>query len=197
MRDLDVTIAQVQSRIPGLGPDRSAGPVLLAILDADLTSRRADLTNALSSDRYTELADHFRDKVASIRIVGTASWAEDASRTELARLRGTYGTLGREPTDHKLHDLRIAVKHARYSLDLVGDAHTKPLARALKSLQMQLGDHQDAVVCEELVRAAATPETLLAGRIIEHQHQRRAVVRAALPDAWDAVERAAPGVSFL
>ena len=62
-----------------------------------------------------------------------------------------------------------------------------------------LGDHQDAHVAEERIRALVKPRTgvaqaLAAGRVIERQHERRRVARAAFPQAWRALEHDAKGV---
>ncbi len=68
------------------------------------------------------------------------------------------------------------------------------MARA-KSFQDVVGDHQDAVVAEERLRALV-PElgsgeaVFAAGRVVERQRRRRVEARAALPGAWAKLERA-------
>jgi CHAD domain-containing protein len=53
---------------------------------------------------------------------------------------------------------------------------------ALKALQETIGEHQDAVVAEARLRAAARARTALAaGRLIEAQRSRRRAARAAYP----------------
>jgi CHAD domain-containing protein len=80
----------------------------------------------------------------------------------------------------------------------VGKAATAVI-RDAKVLQDVLGDHQDAAVAEARVRALVRPRTgaaqaIAAGRVIERQHERRRVARAAFPEAWLALERDAQGV---
>ena len=57
-----------------------------------------------------------------------------------------------------------------------------------------LGEHQDAVVAEERIRALAArtedPEArFAAGRLVERQRARRAAARADVPAASERVER--------
>ena len=54
-----------------------------------------------------------------------------------------------------------------------------------KRLQDVVGEHQDAVVAEERLRALSEPATaLLVGRLIERQRARRHSARAEVPKAW-------------
>ena len=70
---------------------------------------------------------------------------------------------------------------------MVGDE--KVVARA-KEFQDVVGEHQDAVVAEERLRALAKPSTaLLVGRLIERQESRRADARRTVPKAWKRLEK--------
>jgi len=80
-------------------------------------------------------------------------------------------------------------------VDRDGDG-AKPVARylaALKSLQVIIGEHQDAVVAAERLRklaAAASPEQALAGgRLVEREEERRAEARAAWSKAWKRLRK--------
>jgi len=60
---------------------------------------------------------------------------------------------------------------------------------AAKTLQLLLGEHQDAVVAESLLRDATvvdarTGAAFVAGRMAERQAARRARVKEQLPGAW-------------
>jgi CHAD domain-containing protein len=88
------------------------------------------------------------------------------------------------------------VKRARYAAELAAPELGKrgrDFVEAAKRLQEVLGEHQDAAVAEERVRAwagrgsgrdAAVP-------LVERERQRKAAARAAWPAAWDGLRRAA------
>jgi CHAD domain-containing protein len=63
-----------------------------------------------------------------------------------------------------------------------------------KAFQDVVGEHQDAVVAEERLRAlipalASSDAVLAAGRVVERQRLRRREARAALPAVWAKLER--------
>jgi len=101
-------------------------------------------------------------------------------------------------TDHELHDLRLRVKRARYTLELAEAVAAKGAARAIaraKVVQDTLGEHQDATVAAERIRALlAGPHgvrwAVAAGRLIERQTVRREQARRAFPAAWAELEKA-------
>ena len=67
-----------------------------------------------------------------------------------------------------------------------------PLVDALKDLQELIGDHQDAVVAAERIRAMSLgrpSEAVLF--ILEVEERRRQAARAELPSTWRRFERAA------
>ena len=79
----------------------------------------------------------------------------------------------------------------RYVAELAGDS--KVVTRA-KQLQDVLGEHQDAVVAGERLRAlAARGDATLAfaaGRIAEREEARRREARKRWPSAWRALRKA-------
>jgi CHAD domain-containing protein len=85
-------------------------------------------------------------------------------------------------TDEALHRARVQAKRLRYAAEVAGDAK---LVERAKEFQDVVGEHQDAVVAEERLRALAKPSTaLLVGRLIERQESRRADARRNVPKAW-------------
>ena len=102
--------------------------------------------------------------------------------------------LGKRPTDGELHALRIRAKRARYTAELAAvGSESKALSRylvQLKALQDVIGDHQDAVVAEEKIRAVARAKTAIAaGRLIERERERRRERRRDYPPALARVLR--------
>ena len=60
-----------------------------------------------------------------------------------------------------------------------------------KALQEILGEHQDATVAEERLRAWANEgQTDAAIRLIQLEGERKRVARGAWPDAWKELRRA-------
>ncbi len=64
-----------------------------------------------------------------------------------------------------------------------------------KRFQDVIGDHQDAVVAEEKLRALTAqlndpPSAFVAGLLVERQRERRRDARAAVPDAWQRLSKA-------
>ena len=91
--------------------------------------------------------------------------------------------------------MRIRVKRARYAAELASGELGKGGARfvaAAKELQDVLGEHQDAVVAEDVIRTwlAESPGGAVAGgRLVERERMRRAAARSAWPEAWILLER--------
>ena len=83
------------------------------------------------------------------------------------------------------------MKRARYAAELLGsDAYVK----AAKTLQDVLGEHQDAVVAEERLRALATRQpagAIAAGRLVERERARAARCRDGMGLAWKRLAKQA------
>jgi CHAD domain-containing protein len=176
--------------------------VLLRALDAEHAADRTALLAALDEPRFVALVERLETETAAPPAGAGAESLQALAGREFRRLRKAVRALGAAPPDAELHAARIAVKRARYSAELaeraVGKAATAVI-RDAKVLQDVLGDHQDAAVAEARVRAHVRPRTsaaqaIAAGRVIERQHERRRVARAAFPEAWLALERDAQGV---
>jgi CHAD domain-containing protein len=65
---------------------------------------------------------------------------------------------------------------------------------AAKTFQDVVGEHQDAVVAEDRIRAAArkagsASAALAAGRLVQLERDRRRATRAAVPGSWKKLER--------
>jgi CHAD domain-containing protein len=133
----------------------------------------------------------------------TDPWADLAAlgAAEFGRLakgqRRLDRAFGGNPPDDDLHALRILGKRARYAAELQpkSPAVTVFLA-ALAGFQEVLGDHQDASVLEDQLRAmvatSGDPAAAIAvGRIVETGRRRKRAARRAYPSAWAAVAEAA------
>jgi CHAD domain-containing protein len=198
VRDLDVLLQRLREQVDALpADDRFAAERLAQVLADEHELARAQLVEALESDRYLTLLDRLaemaREPAASGRQKPLASLA--ARRFE--RLRAGIAGLPKEPSDAELHRIRIQVKRARYAAELaeatVGRRAARFIARA-KCLQDVIGEHQDAVVAarriqEALASTRGSRVAFAAGRLVEREEERRHETRAAFPKAWRKLEK--------
>jgi CHAD domain-containing protein len=196
VRDLDVLLEHVRAELDGLDePDRAAGGVLAATLELELEAARRRLLGALNSDAYRSLLSRLR-LPPRLAPEADAVPLERIARKEFRRLSRVVDRLGGHPDEAAVHRLRIALKRARYVAELsapAGKAGRRFLADA-RALQTLLGEHQDAVVAEQRLRAATVVDlrsaaAFVAGRLAERQRARRARVREQLPAAWKRLRK--------
>jgi CHAD domain-containing protein len=118
------------------------------------------------------------------------------------KLRALAATMAADATDDELHELRLRGKRLRYAAELAEPTGGKPvrrLVRATRALQEVLGDHQDAVVAEDRVRALLKKttdpeEAFVAGRLVEREQVRQAATRSTWRAAYLDVDEAAAKV---
>jgi CHAD domain-containing protein len=203
VRDADVLIDHLQKEFVSLGPDAIHGRALLAVLESDRCSARDQLHEALDSDRYARLVEAVEQAARAPRTVHANVTLERMARREFRDVRKHQRRMGPLPSDAELHRLRIRLKRARYAAELVKPVRVKGASgkrvrkflRCATALQTVLGEHQDAVVAEGAVREVAkgtnkTDASLVAGRLIEREHVRRARTRREFLPAWRKLERA-------
>jgi CHAD domain-containing protein len=146
------------------------GPVAQRISD-DLHGRfqrgHAEALEVLDSDRYFRLLDQLEEfsLAPPISAVGTQSarrmlpklLAADLKRVRKRAKQVTTASSPRE-RDLALHEVRKAAKRLRYAAESarpVYGGRAKRLARAAKSVQQLLGEHQDTVVARAVLRELA------------------------------------------
>jgi CHAD domain-containing protein len=193
VRDLDVLLARLRAEAAELGgEDEKAAVRLLRKLTRERKRARTTLLSALDGARYLQLLDRFESELAALEPTGADVSLSSLARREVKKLRTAVRALPQDPEDDALHALRKLGKRARYASELAG--HDQVVRRA-KEFQDVLGEHQDAAVAEERLRAlaagAAPAEAIAAGRLLEREESRRIAARAAWPDAWKRLERAA------
>jgi CHAD domain-containing protein len=198
VRDLDVLLLHLREEVRALeGEDRSAGLELIAALDEERTAARAELVRALSSGRYLTLLARLEEAVPGPRWVGDDIPVEELAAKSFRKLAKAAKALGKDATDEELHAVRIRAKRARYAAELaeavVGKPATRFVRRARK-LQDVIGEHQDAVVAEQRLRAAAAKEhtqqaAISVGRLVERERVRQRRTRARVPKALRKLNR--------
>jgi CHAD domain-containing protein len=198
VRDLDVLIEHLEEEIEALEPSEArAARNLLGFLDEDRQAARTAMLAAMSERRYYELLDHLEAAAAAPRARESDVTLAEIAAKEFRKLRKAVKALPNDPPDDELHAVRIRGKRARYAAELAEGAVGKPARRFVqdaKRFQDVVGEHQDAVVAEERIRALL-PRTssqqahLAAGRLIERERTRRREARAAFAKAWSALEK--------
>ncbi len=157
------------------------------------------MLEALRSERYFALLATLEGAAAAPPAGDGGVSLRKAARKEFGRLAKAMDELAAEPSDKAVHRARIKGKRARYAAELLEDdlgSAGKRLIAAAKTFQDVAGEHQDAVVAEERIRKLlrgkrAQRTALAAGILIAGERERRARTAAALPDAWNDLDKAA------
>jgi CHAD domain-containing protein len=204
VRDADVLGSRLRHRTAELSnADARAATQLLDRLEHERTTGRTALLGALSSDRYNALIDAIIIATHEPRFA-SESIARRVARDVLPelvakrwhRLQRAAKVLTPESPDQALHDVRILAKRCRYAAEAAtrvcgGDA--RRFAAAISDVQELIGKHQDTVIAEDWLRAAAeaTPSTgLVAGLAIAQERSERARCRQELlTSIWPATNR--------
>ncbi|MEB3366021.1 CHAD domain-containing protein [Saccharopolyspora mangrovi] len=210
VRDLDVLLERLRSEFTGLNEsERNAAERLISGLDAEYLQARGEMLAALDGDRYWNLLDRLawatRELSGRDSDVDAESQLRRLVRRQFGKLHKAVERLPDEPADAQLHALRIDGKRVRYTAELAEPllgAPVKRLIKATKGFQDVLGEHQDACVAEERLRAlldavGPRPEVEIAfaaGRLVEREEVRKADRRARWPESWAALSAAASEV---
>ena len=199
-RDLDVLIARLRDEVAELdGPDAvSAGKIVTQLEDERAAAQR-ELLETLESQRYADVLA-LLGQVAEAPPVATSDISlARLTQREFRKLKRQIEALGPTASNDSLHRARIQAKRLRYATELSSRVLGKKgdgVVSAAKTFQDVVGAHQDAVVAEEHIRAAARRSRgvgagIAAGRLIERERSRRAEARAGVPEAWKLLERRA------
>lgn len=196
VRDLDVLLEHLDSEAAALeGEDARAFRRLRARLVAERRDARESLLEAMDGERYFRLLDALEGAANAPAGEAPTPLAEIAAEA-FRRLRMVAKALHARPTDAELHGVRIETKRARYATELAAPELGKRGARFVeraKTVQDVIGEHQDACVAEDRLRALALrgggKTGLAAGRLIERQRQRKRATRKAYTAAWRRLEK--------
>jgi CHAD domain-containing protein len=219
VRDYDVLIGHLREVIADFeSRDQLAARELVAKFVADRAVAKRRLTRALSSARYATMLQSIgqlaRQPEQEPELPPTTEPALDSAGGHdlVAGLHKPYRKLAKavaalpdDPPDDQLHELRIHGKRLRYAAELAQTSvkkkqagQIKKLVKATKDLQTVLGDHQDAVIAADRMRAildAVDPQVgFIAGRIAERELAKRNQAREDWPGIWAEVDAAARAV---
>jgi CHAD domain-containing protein len=166
VRDTDVMLARLRDGTEAL-PAATAGAAapILATLERERASARAELLEAMRSDRYVALLDRLVSAAREPVLAEPAARPAAEIVPRLVRrpwraLRQSVAALSSPPTDEELHRVRIRAKRCRYAAEAAAAVSGKRaalFARAATALQDVLGELNDAAVAEAWLLAWATP----------------------------------------
>lgn len=184
VRDLDVLIEQLREQADRLDrTDAAAARKLIRKLEQRRTRTRRTMLKALDGERYARLLQRFDEAIDGLQPNDAGKSLEAIARKEKKKVQAAAEEAGDEPSDDALHAIRKRGKRARYAGELAG---MKKLVKRAKRVQDTLGEHQDAVVAEETLRALAArapaDQALAAGRLIDAERARRADARRSWRD---------------
>ncbi|GGL69568.1 CHAD domain-containing protein [Streptomyces fumigatiscleroticus] len=206
-RDQEVLTERLSAAVSTLPRALLTGPVrtrLRTWAHARRGGSRRRLIAVLDGRRYLDLLDALDALLADPPLLRAAARPPEkvilaAVRNDLDRLAALIEqALATPPGTHRdlaLHEARKKTKRTRYAAEAAITALGEPaadLARAMKSLQNLLGDHQDSVMAREALRElarqahAAGESTFTYGVLYGREEQRAAADEAELPDTWTA-----------
>jgi CHAD domain-containing protein len=203
VRDLDVLTERFEATAGDLHPE--IDPLFDALRSAQEKARTA-LYGALRGERYRALLEKLVCSSQNPPVTPEATRPPDEVlipqvASTWKRLRKVVRAGGKRPDSQALHEIRIRAKRARYAAEAVagslGDVgpKAKRFAAAAARVQDVLGEHQDAVVAQEKIRAIVGKHphegsfAVAAGRLIERQTRSAAEARKAWPRAWKELDR--------
>jgi|TARA_Y100000310_G_C20661760_1_gene805198 CHAD domain-containing protein len=163
-RDLEVQIVTLRGTARLLSDrDRTNLHRYWECLSQRFDDERREIMQALDSARYTQLMQALEDIAHSTSRPGgeTMSAGKAGGRMIGKVLKGVFTkyprkALQQDITDRSLHKLRIAMKRVRYLCEFfahVSSGGIDNYIQKTKVLQKILGDHQDIVTGNEMVRA--------------------------------------------
>ncbi len=206
VRDLDVFLGAIEAFGEALPPDEAGAMVpLTERVRAAHPPLRQRLLDYLQSGGYRR----FKREFASFLTTYGADALPDLTAPAPPRLRDLAGSLiwwryerwrayevlveRDDVSDVALHEMRIAGKQLRYTLELFDDLLTgvAPLLEKLAALQETLGAVQDGVVAQAALAALGMDADAGAQRYLAALTARHDAARTALPAAWAEVATAA------
>ena len=206
-RDAEVLLARLLADIDALPDHLVIGPArerVASSLGHDLDAAAERVRAALATERYLTLLERVVDLAWLPQT--TAAAEAPAAEAVLPLVADTWEQLARRAarlrrksaTEEDHHRVRIAAKRARYAAEAVSPVFGAPaqrFARELVRVQDVLGEHQDAVVAVQELRALAQRPRLgvgpafTLGVLAARQQEAAAAARGAFADVWADVRR--------
>jgi CHAD domain-containing protein len=199
VRDNDVLrqrITDASIELPEV--DKGEAAHLLGHLEVQGKAARTEMLAALRNPRYVSLLDALVDLADTPPFITdtvttkkmAANRATRFVRRPWRRLASAVAALDADPSDADLHQVRIRAKRCRYAAEAVAPiigTQAERFAEAVEDIQTVLGDHQDTVVAQTWLRAAARAVPfagVAAGQLVAGERTRRGNLRRQWPKTW-------------
>lgn len=205
-RDSEVLLDRLMAELDRLDDDLVIGPVRAKIQQAvtgQLAAGSATALETLRSERYVVLLERLVD--AAWEPMTSPAGETAVSKAAPATVRQTWRRLAKsvrrlgeaDASDADWHRTRILAKQLRYTCDAVVPIYGKPakaLAKQAEKVQEILGEHQDAVIASDTLRAMATARgagtvAFTLGLLHARQTEAAASARAEFWRVWAAASR--------
>lgn len=204
VRDADVLLERLVAQLDELPHADTAGArTLLDTLRRERDAALDALVLTLRSDRYVALLDRLVDATHALPPAADRDDVDDIELEALVRplwkkLRRSVDALDHDPPDAALHEVRIRAKRTRYAAEAVAPAigrDARRFAKRIAEIQEVLGEHQDAVVAEQWLRAqlgstSSGPMLFVAGELAAIERSAARAARAQFPGVWKRARRA-------
>jgi CHAD domain-containing protein len=162
VRDREVLRTRLAAAIAALPPELVVGPVAAQVdarLSAQISQARTQLLAELAGPRYAALLDavtRWRDDPPFTAAAGRPAHtlAEPIKRAQRRLAKRLAQATEPAGTDEQMHSARKAGKAARYAIEAVDGAASRPL-RKTKQLQELLGEFQDSIVATRVLAQLA------------------------------------------
>ncbi|MFI6933076.1 CHAD domain-containing protein [Streptomyces sp. NPDC050287] len=208
-RDREVLTERLTAALAEVPDPLVSGPVGARLARWASDSRggsRGHLIGVLDSARYLTLLDTLDALIAHPPLREAAGKKPGkviagAVRRDFGKVAGLVGeALELSPgpeRDIAVHEARKRTKRTRYAAEaatLALGAPARDLAKAMKSLQSLLGDHQDSVMARQTLRElsavahAAGESAFTYGLLYGREERRAAAVEAELPGFWTGIK---------
>jgi inorganic triphosphatase YgiF len=205
-RDSEVLLERLTSDLDALPQELVVGPVRTKIeqeISGRLEAGADHVLATLRSERYIVLLERLVDAAWEPM---TSPAGEEAIATAVPRLvaaswerlaKSARGLRKPTATDEDWHRVRIRAKQLRYTCDAVVPIFGKPakkLSQQAELVQEVLGEHQDAVIAADTLRAMATSRgagtvAFTLGLLHARQTEAVAAARAEFRRTWAAASR--------
>jgi triphosphatase len=155
VRDLDVHLERLSGEVSRNG---EAFEEVVAILEERRVEARRRMLEVLDSNRYERFVASFSGTLRRGRSPAPTGpileVASDLVRRRYKRVRKAADALTGDSPPEDFHDLRKKGKRLRYALEPLQGIYGKPsekMVKLLKTVQDDLGDHQDLIVAAGLM----------------------------------------------
>jgi CHAD domain-containing protein len=195
-RDAEVQHAHFRDAVAALPDELVVGPVAARLTrhfgPVTAAARRA-VMDTLGDKRYRRLLDSVDRLLADPPLARKAS--RPAAKELPKHVRRAYRKTRRRVAEDTPHRARKAAKRYRYALEVAGGKKARRARKAAKDLTKVLGEHQDGVMAQPLLRELGMRAHLAGengftfGLLLEQERARCAEVERVYPEYWKRVRK--------